>query len=619
MDTVNLFNGNLTIAIPIGQRYTVNGGLSYGLTLTYNSHLWDFTRKKCLGTMQTRVWALPNRLSNAGLGWMLTLGALYPFDASGRVTEVYVDPQGGSHVLYRKLHDDDGFEDPNYRYTRDGSYLRVHKVSVVRATVEFPDGTVHTFAPGRPNTAWRLVAMEDRYGNTVDVTYDDDPVNPTWTIADSQGRQHVVRFEKSPTQIERLASVSLEAFGSQTATYGFSYPSQDPVIARSCLAEWQFCPTWTSTVAVTLLTGIQLPDGSSYSMLEGTDPAYYTYQFCSQWMPDLPGVLKSIQLPTGGVVRWSYDTWTYPWGCLLPDPPTTASVGVASRQLCDSAGNNCETWTYSKVYAPDDSFKTTRITSPPAVPGGSGNDTDYFFRTNSCAQTLTDYTGGWDFGLPYQAEITCGAGYLSSQAYQGTGPTRTLKRSRYVGYEHDKLPPLVGLTPPYPTTPWWSTNRRPAYERTVYHDDGDRYADVTYSSFDGLGNYRQATTGGTFDSGNARTSFVGFNRAPELADYLTYQIGSNNNQTGTYHLEPWPTSAAWLLGTFNLVDQSEGDVTARSEHCFEKTGQRVPVYGLPASAEDADHRNQPECERPARSLHPRSARQAEHRAVLWGR
>jgi hypothetical protein len=37
VDSVNLFNGALTLTLPIGGSYPVNGGFSYGLKLTYNS------------------------------------------------------------------------------------------------------------------------------------------------------------------------------------------------------------------------------------------------------------------------------------------------------------------------------------------------------------------------------------------------------------------------------------------------------------------------------------------------------------------------------------------------------------------------------------------------------
>src|SRR5947207_10906821 len=47
-DAVNLFNGNIVIAIPLGQSYPVNGGLSYTLTLYYNARPWEW-RSRCDG------------------------------------------------------------------------------------------------------------------------------------------------------------------------------------------------------------------------------------------------------------------------------------------------------------------------------------------------------------------------------------------------------------------------------------------------------------------------------------------------------------------------------------------------------------------------------------------
>ena len=40
VDSINHFNGNLIVTIPIGQTYPVNGSLSYSLRLVYNSFIW---------------------------------------------------------------------------------------------------------------------------------------------------------------------------------------------------------------------------------------------------------------------------------------------------------------------------------------------------------------------------------------------------------------------------------------------------------------------------------------------------------------------------------------------------------------------------------------------------
>ncbi len=43
-DNVNLFNGSLTLTIPIGTSYPVNGGFSYNLKLVYNGNPWLFQK-----------------------------------------------------------------------------------------------------------------------------------------------------------------------------------------------------------------------------------------------------------------------------------------------------------------------------------------------------------------------------------------------------------------------------------------------------------------------------------------------------------------------------------------------------------------------------------------------
>src|SRR5215217_4917570 len=65
IDSVNPFNGNLAIRLPIGQSYPVNAGLSYQLSLIYNSQVWEHE----IYDDETR--AIPARGANAGLGWML--------------------------------------------------------------------------------------------------------------------------------------------------------------------------------------------------------------------------------------------------------------------------------------------------------------------------------------------------------------------------------------------------------------------------------------------------------------------------------------------------------------------------------------------------------------------
>jgi len=45
VDNINLYNGALTVALPLGIRFPVNGNFSYQLTLVANSNPWGFGQK----------------------------------------------------------------------------------------------------------------------------------------------------------------------------------------------------------------------------------------------------------------------------------------------------------------------------------------------------------------------------------------------------------------------------------------------------------------------------------------------------------------------------------------------------------------------------------------------
>ena len=121
IDSVGLSDGGLSLRIPIGPAYPVNGGMSYRLTLTYSSQVWQFrTREYDSGypnyCPRFYTQAYPTLASNAGLGWKVSLGELYPplntqnplppGVPPGPHAEywVYVSPDGSQHRLWQTLH-----------------------------------------------------------------------------------------------------------------------------------------------------------------------------------------------------------------------------------------------------------------------------------------------------------------------------------------------------------------------------------------------------------------------------------------------------------------------------------------------------------------------------------
>src|SRR5262249_5562187 len=125
IDSINTFNGNLSIALPIGPAYPVSTNLSYQLTLTYNSKVWNYEQ------LSGKNGAVPSRRSNAGMGWLLSLGRMIPpFTPTGAGAWIYESPDARDHITFAKLHDDDPattFSSPitGVGYTRNGDYLRM--------------------------------------------------------------------------------------------------------------------------------------------------------------------------------------------------------------------------------------------------------------------------------------------------------------------------------------------------------------------------------------------------------------------------------------------------------------------------------------------------------------
>jgi hypothetical protein len=155
VDSVNLFNGNLTLSIPIGQSYPVGGNLSYRIAAYYNSNLWRYTGDSNADwnydPNSTATIADPSPEFNAGLGWSLHFGRLYAANTAGYNDTgkwVYVSPDGARHSFYQRLHSDIAAEAASgILYSRDNSYLRLN-TSANPKTIEFPDGTRRTVCRG---------------------------------------------------------------------------------------------------------------------------------------------------------------------------------------------------------------------------------------------------------------------------------------------------------------------------------------------------------------------------------------------------------------------------------------------------------------------------------------
>ncbi len=535
IDSVNLYNGNLTVSLPLGGSYPVGGALSYGLVLHHNSGVWTLDGGMACPKYNedSPTDANPDLFHNAGLGWRLSLGDLYPPNTPGyndSVYWLYVSADGAKHSFYApNLHNGEPTA-PGVFYSRDDTYLRFNlsppSLPTGWKTIEFPSGLVHTF-----DGASRLVTIADRSGNALSVSY----LTNEWDLTDTLGRTQRIVFRGSAPGYGQVDHVTVTSF-SGPATYTFSYA--DTTIDRD---HYDTDDCRSKQVTVPLLTSVSLPDGSLYSM------SYMLAVVFVNGTYTVPGTLASLVLPTFGRYDYTYGSYFFrhPRTDAVPQIWVSSSEGVLSKMVTDVSGTVLGTWTYAQATRAGSSIDEARmlVTSP------LGHQTYHYF---------SDRGGDWTEGLAFSPDLVDATGTrnLSTEVYSGQAAAGVLLRRTYLRYTNDSQ-----------ASGYSSMNSRVESERTLYDDDGGTTADVDYSAFDGLGHYRGAETGGTFPGSDDRKTFVDYN--PGNGVYH-WNLATNAPYPDNSFVPP-TASAPWLLETSNFQWAAEGGNTAFTSTCYDGT------------------------------------------------
>ena len=573
IDNVNLFNGSLTLTIPIGPSYPVNGGLSYGLKLVYNANPWTFSTVTTVhpdGTEATNPIADATACSNAGLGWRLSLGEFEPPcqqpDANGGLSpHVYQDENGTDHLFYPTLHQGDPEDAPlagvaQVLYTRDGSYLRLKVLTGGTRKLEYPDGTVRTF-----DTEGRLTEIRDPFNNTVTVSYLNAAGQPAaardttaeWILSDSHGRIHRVLFSFGPQDypdwcVPIIDRIELTAFNSNTpAVYEFDYESR--TIGRACPSNLLD----DDEVKVPLLTGVTLPDGSAWKIDAAN--GYVTALPANNRCTDHAGNLTSLALPTLGRLEWTWQTYQFPQ--ISPKSFLNRNSGVAARTMRNPNNGVIGTWTYAQAPEPGQTYNASRQVSTTVTDPLSHRTVHYF----SVAEDSNNSATGWslgDYSLPFTRNNPISADgvtlNLSRQVFKAGSATAV--RSEYVLYERELSGPSFGSNSSGAADNA-NRNRRMVRSRTVYNDDGASFAGVISSQFDGLGHYRRQETEGNFPGTNLRVQLANYNPARG-----TYTIDPVTGVGSGYSV--LPPGSAWVLETMTQMWEQEAGATVFNELCY---------------------------------------------------
>lgn len=538
IDRINLFNGNLLVNIPIGGEYKVGGVLSYRLQLVYNSKAWDWTNIPDIN-MEPHARATPAQDSNAGIGWQLHFGKLKrpfaaPINYSGQW--IYVGQDGAEHSFFESLHQGEPVT-ANYFYTRDNTYLRLQKISASQARVDFPSGVKHTFT--LLGNEHFLTRMEDQFGNWMTITYPTGATSSEWQIADSTGRQHkifLVDRSFDGRTVKMVSRVDLAAFGNQTATYLFNL--QTTAVDRPLPHD----PTTGLPINVQLpvLTRVSQPDGSFYDLPLN----FYTLSRDSE---GISGQLNKIQLPTRGMIGWTYTKYLFatdsmpdPAGFPRPAPFVERSPGIKERRTFSATGSETGKWTYSSQLTVPVGFPTVKpVEKTTTVVNPLGHKTVHYFGAYpGSGVPEVDPPGG--YGLPFSTRASDGAGrFLSQRTFEAgkTTPSKVEWVRYYQGFDDEA---------------------RLESKRTEW--DG-RWKTEDWSDFDGLGNYRNLEVNSDYKSGGAS--------ANRQISYTQY-----NPARGTYPgtFNPIQPTARWIHSFVGQRVVTEAWGTVKSEYGFDGLG-----------------------------------------------
>ena len=186
IDAINLYNGLLTVPIPVGPSYPIGPRLRMQLLLNYNSRVDGYGRP---ATQSDYFYYKPLVGNPAlGTGWEMTMGAIKSC-RHGLLTGVcYSAPDGSQHMFDLGSKTGDGSQlflkgtGPYDMWDGDGNHYEFNwQVS------GFDDSaTNYTHDFGKDRNGWYLTSVTDPFGNSYSVTYYSSIATPVWTYSSNQ-------------------------------------------------------------------------------------------------------------------------------------------------------------------------------------------------------------------------------------------------------------------------------------------------------------------------------------------------------------------------------------------------------------------------------------------------
>lgn len=388
-DSINEFNGQLTVPIAVGPEYPVGPALKLQLTFVYNSKVWDYgapVPEDVVGE-----WRPIAGDPALGIGWNFTPGKIQPcgtglqkvcFVRSDGAEIVFFPAGAGGGLTYWETHDSN-----LYRLSRVGSvgpytmrdgdgltYTFSHQVSGYDDDRANPPGYTRDYGRGRDG--WYLTEITDLFGNRIEVEY--------WTNAAScpfqcSGGSSMDCIGSSNSWIPRYFRVQPLGQSEDLVAEVVLDLAQTRLVTRlrfkvrqggsESWAEWDVFHddlTYTrgfsgcSSTLLKTLSRLELPTDVAGFVFGQRARHEFTY-----WQDQgsaFDGLLKTMTLPTGAEIRYDYGNYHFysprrasvPSTC-EPEAPSPSEIVRRSRILTMDG----------ESFAPPPS----ELTSGPCLPG----------------------------------------------------------------------------------------------------------------------------------------------------------------------------------------------------------------------------------------------------------
>jgi RHS repeat-associated protein len=551
IETLSLESGNLMLNVPTGALPSGRAGSGAGVSIQYNSKLWDVELNGDGQTATAMLW--PD--DDGGWKYGNAYSIRFDTDCGRQNGNPYklslVMPDGGRHLLWMTGHTDpdgnvdtipDGYASctvgsPSSQgavsyYTIDGSYLKVDFTGNSDAsqtgegwTVSAPDGTKITYNPDSIQTPENSSLhprqkITDRNGNSTswfetatDASYSN---HRTTRVRDDMGRETVIEYGAGTGGADLDKIYSKGTGGADLVTRVLWKTAKVNKQYHLC----QFGSTCIGNDLVTFARDLRVVDKIYLPQQAGdpnnADDLYYSFGYNADsdgttastgW-----GEVNSVTTPSGAETDYQYKWDAYSAGdlhafMLMDNRPIQKTLHF-TEQYDGSTANSSETWTYSASSSTFSSGQSYTTQAAVTAPDGS-QSTEYY----------TGGTGGYYSGITLYKSVS-GDGtvteYASGNNLPASDPNKLTLANNFQRFVFTSIPDASGTL----------------VKTTVKEQSIDKNGNVTQTKEYGFFPY--SGTGSVQRDSNQRPTGVPSGAVPLRITNTDYYNDTPDSQSTTY-------------------------------------------------------------------------------------